>query len=123
MNAAYVTDGYHNPPRGTRGGGDAAPSVPFRVKADGTREPLPTIASVPLAPGELLGHELTLRKLGRLAQGAAVLGYAVWAGGIPWTPGRLALLPATVACGVCVMLGILVLQATSAFWTPTVRPR
>jgi N-methylhydantoinase B len=59
MNAAYVTDGYHNPPRGTRGGGDAAPSVPFRVRADGTREPLPTIASVPLAPGELLGHELS----------------------------------------------------------------
>ena len=59
MNAAYVTDGYHNPPRGTRGGGDAAPSVPFRVKADGSREPLPTIASVPLAPGELLGHELS----------------------------------------------------------------
>jgi N-methylhydantoinase B len=59
MNAAYVTDGYHNPPRGTRGGGDAAPSVPFLLRADGAREPLPTIASVPLAPGELLGHELS----------------------------------------------------------------
>ena len=59
MNAAYVTDGYHNPPRGTRGGGDAAPSVPFRIRADGSRESLPTIASVPLAPGELLGHELS----------------------------------------------------------------
>lgn len=66
---------------------------------------------------QLLGHELTLRKLGRLVQGAAVLGYAVWAGDIAWTPGRLALLPATIACGVCAMLGILVLQATSAFWT------
>ena len=59
MNAAYVTDGYHNPPRGTRGGGDAAPSVPFLLRADGGREPLPTIASVPLAAGELLGHELS----------------------------------------------------------------
>jgi N-methylhydantoinase B len=59
MNAAYVTDGYHNPPRGTRGGGDAAPSVPFRITAEGTREPLPTIASVPLEAGELLGHELS----------------------------------------------------------------
>jgi N-methylhydantoinase B len=59
MNAAYVTDGFHNPPRGTRGGGDAAPSVPFRVTADGAREPLAPIASVPLAPGELLGHELS----------------------------------------------------------------
>ncbi len=59
MNAAYVTDGFHNPPRGTRGGGDAAPSVPFRITADGAREPLAPIASVPLAPGELLGHELS----------------------------------------------------------------
>jgi N-methylhydantoinase B len=59
MNAAYVTDGFHNPPRGTRGGGDAAPSVPFRIAADGTREPLPPIASVPLEARELLGHELS----------------------------------------------------------------
>ena len=66
---------------------------------------------------QLLGHELTLRRFGRLAQGAVVLGYAVWAGDIAWTPGRLALLPATIACGACAMLGILVLQATSVFWT------
>jgi N-methylhydantoinase B len=59
MNAAYVTDGFVNPPRGTRGGGDGAPSVPYLQRADGTREPLPAIASVPLAPGELLGHELS----------------------------------------------------------------
>ena len=59
MNAAYVTDGFVNPPRGTRGGGDGAPSVPYLRRADGTREPLPAIASVPLAPGELLGHELS----------------------------------------------------------------
>lgn len=59
MNAAYVTDGYENPPRGTRGGGDAAPSTPYRVRADGKRESLPLIASVELAAGELLGHELS----------------------------------------------------------------
>jgi N-methylhydantoinase B len=59
MNAAYVTDGYENPPRGTRGGGDAAPSTPYRLRADGEREDLPLIASVELAAGELLGHELS----------------------------------------------------------------
>ena len=32
MTAAYVTDGHHHPPRGTRGGGDGAPSIPFRVQ-------------------------------------------------------------------------------------------
>ncbi|HEX3762855.1 MAG TPA: ABC-2 family transporter protein, partial [Kofleriaceae bacterium] len=56
-----------------------------------------------------------LRRIGRLAQGAVVLAYASSA--IDWTPGRAALLVASIACGVCVVLGVLVLQATSAFWT------
>jgi len=59
MTAAYVTDGYHHPPRGTRGGGDAAPSIPFRVDRDGAEEPLEPIAQVVLEPGELLGHLLS----------------------------------------------------------------
>lgn len=66
---------------------------------------------------QLLGHELTLRRVGRLAQGVAVLGYAIWAGAIDWTAGRVALLVASIAGGVCTFLGLLVLQATSAFWT------
>ena len=37
MTAAYVTDGHFHPPRGTRGGGDAASSIPFKVLPDGTR--------------------------------------------------------------------------------------
>ncbi len=64
---------------------------------------------------QLLATELTLRRVGRLAQGVAVLGYA--STGIAWTLGRAALLAASIACGICVVLGILVLQATSAFWT------
>lgn len=59
MVAAYVTDGFENPPRGTQGGGTAAPSVPYRVTAAGVREPLDPIAQVELAAGELLGHELS----------------------------------------------------------------
>lgn len=66
---------------------------------------------------QLLGQELTLRKVGRLVQGAAVLGYAFAAGNIAWTIGRAALLGIAIASGICVFLGILVLQATSAFWT------
>jgi len=66
---------------------------------------------------QLLGQELTLRRLGRVVQGVAVLAYAVWAGHLAWTPGRLALVPAAIACGVCALLGLQVLQATSAFWT------
>jgi len=59
MHAAYVTDGFVNPPRGTRGGGDAAPSIPYRVLADGSEQPLEPIAQVEIAPGELLGHALS----------------------------------------------------------------
>jgi N-methylhydantoinase B len=59
MSAAYVTDGFHNPPRGTRGGGEAARSIPYRVDAAGGRHPLEPIAQVQLAAGELLGHELS----------------------------------------------------------------
>lgn len=66
---------------------------------------------------QLLGHELTVRRAGRLVQGVVVLGYAFHAGHIAWTPGRVALLAMSIVCGICVFLGILVLQATSAFWT------
>jgi N-methylhydantoinase B len=59
MTAAYVTDGYHHPPRGTRGGGSAAPSIAFKVTTDGTDEQLDPIAQVELEPGELLGHLLS----------------------------------------------------------------
>jgi ABC-2 type transport system permease protein len=54
---------------------------------------------------QLLGQEVTL------------LGYAAAAGTIDWTLGRVVLLVASIACGVCAFLGVVVLQATSAFWT------
>ena len=59
MTAAYVTDGHFHPPRGTRGGGDALPSIPFRLLPDGTEEPLRPISQEVIEPGELLGHELS----------------------------------------------------------------
>jgi ABC-2 type transport system permease protein len=66
---------------------------------------------------QLLGHDLTLRRAGRLAQGMIVLGYAIAAGATDWSVARAVLLVASIACGVCVFLGLLVLQATTAFWT------
>jgi ABC-2 type transport system permease protein len=66
---------------------------------------------------QLLGQELTLRRVGRLAQGVMVLGYAATAGTIDWTAPRIALLGIAIACGVCAFLGLFVLQATSALWT------
>jgi ABC-2 type transport system permease protein len=66
---------------------------------------------------QLLGHELTLRRVGRLAQGIAVLGYACVAGDIAWTAARALLVVAAIGAGVCAFLALVVLQATMAFWT------
>ncbi|MEW6752725.1 MAG: ABC-2 family transporter protein [Candidatus Latescibacterota bacterium] len=66
---------------------------------------------------QLAGHELTLRRVGRLAQGLAVLLWAAWALQLPWTAGRVALLLATVAGAACLFYGLIVLQATLSFWT------
>jgi ABC-2 type transport system permease protein len=66
---------------------------------------------------QLFGHELTLRRLGRLSQGVAVMAFAVAALDIAWSPARVGLLALMIAGGVCLFVGIVVLQATSAFWT------
>jgi ABC-2 type transport system permease protein len=66
---------------------------------------------------QLFGHEVTLRRAGRLAQGAAVFAFAVSTLAIPWSVGRAILLVVTIAGGVCLFIGVVVLEATSAFWT------
>jgi ABC-2 type transport system permease protein len=66
---------------------------------------------------QLFGQELTLRRLGRFAQGVAVLAYAMHALDVSWSPDRIALLALTIASGVCLFVGLIVLEATSAFWT------
>lgn len=66
---------------------------------------------------QLLGHELTVRRVGRLVQGAAVLGYAIAAADVMWTAPRVLLLVGSIAAASSCLLGLLVLQATSTFWT------
>lgn len=66
---------------------------------------------------QLLGHELTMRRLGRLLQGTAVLAMASWGLDLTWSVDRVALLLLAVSCGVCLFTGLMLLQATSAFWT------
>jgi ABC-2 type transport system permease protein len=64
---------------------------------------------------QLLGYELQLLRIGRLSQGLAVL---VWAGTtIAWTPATVGLLIAAIVGTACTFLGLVILQATSAFWT------
>ncbi|MBI5095148.1 MAG: ABC-2 family transporter protein [Candidatus Hydrogenedentes bacterium] len=66
---------------------------------------------------QLAGLEFTLRRLGRLAQGLAILVWALVALNILWTPGKVALFVLAVAGGVCLFYGLLVVQATLCFWT------
>jgi len=66
---------------------------------------------------QLLGQELTLRRVGRFLQGVGVLAYAFAAGDVAWTVPRAVLLVAAIASGVCVFFALVVLQATMAFWT------
>ena len=66
---------------------------------------------------QLAGHELALRRVGRLLLGLIVLAWAISATEIPWDPGRVALLLLTVAGGVAFFFALMVLQATLCFWT------
>jgi ABC-2 type transport system permease protein len=66
---------------------------------------------------QLFGHELTLRRLGRFLQGLAVLLFAIISLDIASSPDRIALIVLTVACGACTFIGLVIVQATSAFWT------
>jgi ABC-2 type transport system permease protein len=64
---------------------------------------------------QLLGHELTVRRVGRLAQGLAVF---LWAAqGVDWDLARVLLVLFALAGAVALFLAIEVLAATTAFWT------
>jgi ABC-2 type transport system permease protein len=66
---------------------------------------------------QLFGHELTLRRIGRFALGLAVLIFASQTLDLVWSGPRIALLVLALSGGVCVFIGLMILEATSAFWT------
>jgi ABC-2 type transport system permease protein len=66
---------------------------------------------------QLMGQELSLMRAGRLAQGLGILLWGLDAAGVGWSLPRLLLLGAAVAGGICLYLGLAILQATSTFWT------
>jgi ABC-2 type transport system permease protein len=66
---------------------------------------------------QLMGRELAVRRLGRAIQGLTVL---IWASGalqVDWSATKVLLLLAAVAGGVCLFLGLNVVEASIAFWT------
>jgi ABC-2 type transport system permease protein len=66
---------------------------------------------------QLVGQELTLRRVGRLLQGGVILAWASGAAGIVWSPAKVALLAGALAGGVCLYAGVMVIQAAVSFWT------
>jgi len=66
---------------------------------------------------QLLGYELRATRIGRLAQGMLAWGVGMHLTGIDWTLATWGTLLFAVAGGVALFAGILVLQATLAFWT------
>jgi ABC-2 type transport system permease protein len=66
---------------------------------------------------QLLGFELRITRIGRLAQALVVWAIATRVTGIAWTWDVWATLLFAVAGGVALFSGILILQATLAFWT------
>lgn len=66
---------------------------------------------------QVAGREVQLMRLGRFLQGLTVLLFAVSALGIAWSLGKVLLMIAAVLGGACLFSGLLVLQATLAFWT------
>jgi ABC-2 type transport system permease protein len=66
---------------------------------------------------QLLGYDVRLNRIGRLLQGMLVLGIGASLTAIDWSASKLFLLLAAVAGGAALFVGILVLQATLAFWT------
>ena len=66
---------------------------------------------------QVAAQELQLMRVGRLLQALVVLGWAMPRVHTEWIPARLLLLALSVGGGACLFYGLLVLQATLAFWT------
>lgn len=66
---------------------------------------------------QLVGHDIRLSRCGRLLVAVALLVIATRTAPIDWTAARVAIALWAVAGGIALFFGILVLQATLAFWT------
>lgn len=66
---------------------------------------------------QLLGHELALRRVGRLIQGLLVLSWALVALEADINALGVVYVVLVIACGACLFLGLFVFQATLSFWS------
>ena len=66
---------------------------------------------------QLAGQELTLRRISRLTPGIVALSWAAMNLDLNWTLANASLLTLSIAGGASLFAGLIVLQATLAFWT------
>jgi ABC-2 type transport system permease protein len=66
---------------------------------------------------QVMSEDIALRRLGRLAQAAAVLAFAVQRLEISWAADKVAVLVLALACGTVIYFCIFVLGAAFCFWT------
>jgi viologen exporter family transport system permease protein len=66
---------------------------------------------------QVIAQDIQLRRLGKAAQGALVLVYALSSLHLDWTPARAAMLAAALVSGVVIFASIWILFACIAFWT------
>ena len=66
---------------------------------------------------QTLAVTITLRRVGRIAQGVVVLGLAQSQLALTWTPDRVAMLALALASGAAIFFAIFVCGAAYSFWT------
>ena len=66
---------------------------------------------------QLLGHELALRRVGRLIQGIGVFVFGAWHLDLDWGLANCLLLTFTLLGGIALFVGLMVFQATLSIWT------
>jgi ABC-2 type transport system permease protein len=66
---------------------------------------------------QVMSEDIALRRLGRLAQAAVVLVFAMQRLDLVWSADKVALLALTLACGTVIYFSIFVLGAAFCFWT------
>jgi ABC-2 type transport system permease protein len=66
---------------------------------------------------QLVTSDLALRRLGRVAQGLAVLAWSLTAVDVDWTLGRALMVPVMVVAGAVIFAAIWTLGAAALFWT------
>jgi len=66
---------------------------------------------------QVVASDFQLRRLGKTIQGLVVLGYALSAVGVDWSPGRIGMLVLMIVAGTVIFVSVWVIAITVVFWT------